>query len=124
MAYALGPTIFPLLCIITGNGCSLGSLVALPLTLCLAAICWAIWKRRNEACFENKKLKHPAEIVIHICALLSYWAGLYGSEIQDKIVEGAKILLACAHRVLAQQPRPVIYLPAPTEDLSDEEEDA
>ncbi|KAG2638230.1 uncharacterized protein LOC120658616 [Panicum virgatum] len=50
--------------------------------------------------------------------------GLYGSEIQDKIVEGAKILLACAHRVLAQQPRPVIYLPAPTEDLSDEEEDA
>ncbi|PAN21233.1 hypothetical protein PAHAL_3G451600 [Panicum hallii] len=90
---------------------------------CLAAVCWAIWKRRNKACFENKKLKHPAEIIIHACALMSYWAGLYGAEMQSKIMEGVKVLLACAHKVLAQQPRPVLYLPAPQEDTSEEEND-
>ena len=40
--------------------------------LCLAAICWAIWKRRNKACFDNKHLKHPAEIIIHACSFISY----------------------------------------------------
>ena len=53
-------------------------------------------------CFENIKLKHPITILIHACALISYWAGLYGSELQDKIMEGVKILLACAHKVLMQ----------------------
>jgi len=43
----------------------------------LAAICWATWKTRNDACFNAKMIHHPAEIVCHACALLNYWAGLH-----------------------------------------------
>ena len=49
-------------------------------TFCMAAICWAIWKRRNEVCFENKTLRHPTDIILYACALMTYWAGLYGSD--------------------------------------------
>ena len=63
------------------------------------------------------------EIIIHDCALISYWAGLYSSELQDKIMEGTKILLVRARRVLMQQPRPVIYLPPPHEEMSEEEDE-
>ena len=41
-----------------------------------SAICWEIWKCRNRACFDKKVIKNPAEIVVHVCALMSYWAGL------------------------------------------------
>jgi len=92
-------------------------------TLCLASICWAIWKRRNKVCFENNKLKHPAKIIIHACAFLSSWAGLYGADLRNKILEGGKVLLSCAYKVLAQQPRPLIYLPAPRDDTSEKEDD-
>jgi hypothetical protein len=41
-------------------------------TFGLAAVCWAIWKARNRACFEKKYVKHPAEIIIHACALMKH----------------------------------------------------
>ena len=56
-------------------------------TFCIAAICWATWKKRNEACFENKLLRNPIDILIYACALMSYWAGLYGSDMQNKIMD-------------------------------------
>jgi len=74
-------------------------------TFCAAAICWAIWKRRNEACFENKKLRNPAEILSYACALMTFWAGLYGMEMQGKIMDGVKLLLSCASKMMAQQHR-------------------
>ena len=70
-----------------------------------AAICWAIWKHRNEACFENKKLRNPAEILSYACALMTFWAGLYGMEMQGKIMDGVKLLLSCASKMMAQQHR-------------------
>jgi len=54
----------------------------------LSAICWAIWKRRNEACFDNKLLRSPTEIITYACALMSYWSGLYGPEMQGKDPRG------------------------------------
>jgi hypothetical protein len=45
-------------------------------------------------------IRNPAEILIHACALMTYWAGLYSSEIQQKLIDGVKVLLSCAHRVL------------------------
>ena len=45
---------------------------------------------------------------------MTYWAGLYKEELQGGLVEGVKDLLACAHRVLAQQARSQRLLPAPT----------
>ena len=69
-----------------------------------AAVCWAIWKCRNKACFNKKVIKSPSEIIIHICAFLTYWAGLYNQKTQGKILEGVQALLACAHMVMASQP--------------------
>ena len=90
----------------------------------LAAICWAIWKRRNTACFEKKMLTNPLEIISHACALLSYWAGLYSTEMQATILAGVKKLLSCAHRVLAQPSipsRPMLLPSTPDEDEDDSE---
>nr|TKV99100.1 hypothetical protein SEVIR_8G017000v2 [Setaria viridis] len=50
----------------------------------LAAICWAIWKARNKACFERKLIKHPAEIITHACALMKSWTGLYKTDFQRR----------------------------------------
>lgn len=53
---------------------------------------------------------------------MSYWAGLYPPEMQGKILEGIKALVACVHRAVAVQsdnvPR---ILPAVTEDEGNED---
>ena len=83
-------------------------------TLSFAAICWAIWKARNKACFDKKLIKNPLEIVIHACALINFWAGLYSPEVQNQLAAGVKIILSCAHRVLARQ----VLHPLPRQDDS------
>ena len=88
---------------------------------CIAAICWAIRKKRNEACFENKLLRNPTDILIYACALMSYWAGLYGSDMQNKIMDGVK-LLSCANRVLVQQQRPPSRLIGPAQSHMEDED--
>ena len=89
-----------------------------------AAICWAIWKCRNKACFDSKLIKHPAEIIYHASSFMMYWAGLYPPEMQGKILEGVMTLLACIRRAVAMQPdtAPRI-LPAMTEEDKAEDED-
>jgi len=71
----------------------------------LAAVCRATWKQRKEACFDNKMLRNPTEIMIYACALMSFWAGLYDAEMHGKILEGVKILLSCVQWVTTQQRR-------------------
>ena len=87
-----------------------------------AAICWAVWKNRNKAVFERVLIKHPSEILIHACALMTYWAGLYNKEFQGKLLEGVKTLLACAHRALAHQNRAAPLRLSPPSEAQDEEE--
>jgi len=36
-------------------------------TFCVAAVCWAIWKRRNVVCFEKN---HYAILLIFCCMLV------------------------------------------------------
>ena len=99
-------------------------------TFCMAAICWAIWKKRNEACFDNKQLRNPADIISYACALMTLWAGLYGAEMQGKILDGVKLLLSCASRMMTNQQclSPPLLLPPKlprdsdvVEELSDHE---
>ena len=56
---------------------------------------------------------------------MSYWAGLYGAEMQGKIVEGVKLLLSCASRMMAQQqhPNPPLLL-APAHSQVDDMDDS
>ena len=94
-------------------------------TFGLAAICWATWKRRKRACFDNKMITNPVEILIQACAFMTYWTGLYNAEFQEKLLDGVKVLLSCAHRVLAQQgtKTSLLQLPAPSGDNEDDDGD-
>lgn len=85
----------------------------------IAAICWAIWKARNKACFERKLIKHPAEIICHACSFMSFWTGLYKPDFQSQLTEGVKMLLSAACRILASQHPPAtvpLILPADDEE--------
>ena len=89
-----------------------------------AAISWALWKCRNKAVFDNNVIRHPAEILIHACVFLKYWTCLHKEERQVEVLEGVKTLLACAHRVMAQQRRAALnLLPAPCTSTANEEEE-
>jgi hypothetical protein len=68
-----------------------------------AAICWALWKARNKACFENIVINSPVEIVCHACALIMKWAGLSKRELQDLSHDGAKLLLKAANAKINPQ---------------------
>jgi hypothetical protein len=35
-----------------------------------------MWKLRNRACFEEKLIKLPSEIICYACSFLRYWASL------------------------------------------------
>ena len=50
-------------------------------------------------------LKHPTDVLLFACALMSFWTGLYGADMQGKILEGVKILVSCVHKVMAQKKR-------------------
>jgi hypothetical protein len=55
----------------------------------IAALCWAIWKTRNKACFENKFISSPVSIICYMCAFLRYWAGLQKEKDKQMLLEGA-----------------------------------
>lgn len=40
----------------------------------LSAVCWAIWKLRNRACFEKKLIRSPTEIICYACVFIKFWA--------------------------------------------------
>ena len=90
------------------------------------AVCWAIWKCRNKACFDKKTIKNPLEIIIHVCSFLTYWAGLYNSETQGKILEGVQALLVCASRLMTSHPSTTTTarLPPPSSDVVPEDEES
>jgi len=69
-------------------------------------------------------IKNPAEILMHVCAFMNYWAGLYNAEFQEKLMDGVKVLLSCTHRVLAQLGplAPLLQLPVPS-DARDDSDD-
>jgi len=62
----------------------------------LAAICWALWRSRNAACFEKKHIKSPTEIVCMICSFLTYWAGLLKEDMQAQVIQGAAVVKSAA----------------------------
>jgi hypothetical protein len=33
----------------------------------IAALCWAVWKTRNKACFENKLISSPVSLICYMC---------------------------------------------------------
>jgi hypothetical protein len=43
----------------------------------LSAICWAIWKARNNICFDKKIIRRSCNLIFLACASMNYWSGLY-----------------------------------------------
>jgi len=74
-------------------------------------------------------LKNPTNIILYACALMTYWAGLYGSDMQGKFLEGVRFLVSSVHKVMAQQMRPPsrllldgpTFAPDTTDEASEEE---
>jgi len=71
----------------------------------VAAICWAIWKARNKACFEKVIIKSPIEIIYYVCALIRYWAGLYSEPDRKQLEDGLNTMLQIANKLLKRQKR-------------------
>jgi hypothetical protein len=72
-------------------------------TFGIAAVCWAIWKTRNKACFEGKLIRNPAEIVCYTCALMGYWAGLFQGIDKETLEAGVNTMLKIAARLLEKE---------------------
>ena len=66
----------------------------------VSAICWAIWKARNKACFEGEIIKNPIEILCHAGALMQFWTGLYAEVDREMLVNGVNTMLQVAARLL------------------------
>ena len=94
-------------------------------TFGLAAVCWAIWKCRNMACFDKKMIKNPAEIILHAGAYMNYWAGLYNAEMKGMLEDDVKVILSYAYRALSRQgqARPLLQLAAPPDVHDDSDHD-
>jgi hypothetical protein len=69
----------------------------------IAAICWAIWKTRNRACFDEKILRNPAEIICYACALMGYWAGLFPELDKEALEAGVKMMLQIATKLMREK---------------------
>jgi hypothetical protein len=72
----------------------------------LAAVCWAIWKLRNRACFEHKLIKSPSELISFVVVFINYWVGLHNSPDAENIRAGAASLLQLASGASTPPPPP------------------
>lgn len=70
----------------------------------ISAICWAIWKGRNKACFEGEVIKNPIEILSHAGALMRFWIGLYAEVNREMLINGVNTMLREAARLLPNDP--------------------
>ena len=66
----------------------------------VSAICWAIWKGRNKACFDGVVIKNPIEILCHAGALMRFWTGLYAEVDKEMLINGVNTMLREATRLL------------------------
>jgi hypothetical protein len=63
------------------------------LVLCGAgALCWILWKTRNDACFERKFPNDPANVIYRLCNVLVGWALLQTDQDREKVEAGVEKL--------------------------------
>lgn len=57
----------------------------------LAAMCWALWRVRNNICFEKKIVKSPTEIICLASCFITFWAALQKGD-KELLEAGAEAL--------------------------------
>ena len=65
----------------------------------VAAICWAIWKLRNRACFEGKLIKSPIELISYACVFMKHWAGINNEQDRGALRMGADSFMVTAMEI-------------------------
>lgn len=55
------------------------------LLIVCSAVCWTLWKLRNEMCFTNGKKKTHRQILFLIISLVQYWSGSVKETVKDSI---------------------------------------
>lgn len=48
-----------------------------------SALCWTVWKLRNDSCFHNTPRKTFRTIILLIVSLLNYWTGIIKRQVRD-----------------------------------------
>jgi hypothetical protein len=69
----------------------------------ISALCSAIWKAQNKACFQRKIIKNPIEILCHAGALMQRWTSLYAEVDRVMLVNGVNTMLKVAVELLLSQ---------------------
>jgi hypothetical protein len=60
------------------------------------ALCWTLWRSRNNSFFDGMRPKDPTKVIFLICHFLNSWAKLQRSALLQL---GASRLAAVAHEV-------------------------
>lgn len=58
---------------------------------------------RNNACFNNKLIKSPLEVICHAGTLIKFWAGLYAEADKKALEDGANLMLKLAMDILVNK---------------------
>ena len=72
----------------------------------ISAICWAIWKARNRACFDGRIIRNPIEILCHAAALMCFWTGIYAEIDSMMLINGVNTMLKVASDLLLPKRQP------------------
>ena len=90
-------------------------------TIGISTICWAIWKTRNNICFQGKNVTSPITIICYACSLISYWAGLFEDLDKEELSVGAETMLKIALQLVgkAKSPQDQDVLKEKDEDAED-----
>ena len=62
----------------------------------VAAVCWAIWKTCNNACFEGELIKKHNELICYLYVFVKYWTGLHNAAEQEDLHAGTDTLMNLA----------------------------
>ena len=69
----------------------------------VAALIWAIWKTRNDACFNGVFPQDPVNVIFLVSHFVSYWAGLQRTDLRKMQRKGARLLLLVAAEFFHQR---------------------
>jgi hypothetical protein len=69
----------------------------------IVAICYAIWKTRNNVCFEGKTVTSLISIICYACSLMEYWVDLFLDDDKDQLVAGANTMLKIALQLVGKE---------------------
>jgi len=62
----------------------------------IAALIWAIWKTRNNACLNGVIPQDSMTIIFLMAHFISYWGGLHGPNLRKMQRRGARLLVLVA----------------------------